>query len=245
MTFYSALLLGIVASLHCAAMCGGLQPVLQQEYLLRSPQQLNRHIFLLNIGRVLTYCLIGVFLSLLGAQLIISADLPHFSRVLRILIGVTIIVIGLQVWFPSKAFFAPIEAITYRFWKHLQPALLLNDAATGSSAAGQSLAMGMIWGLLPCGLVYAVLLTATLSGSVVEGAIIMLGFGLGTLPAMILTGHLFVVFRQWLKHRFIRFAGAGFFVLGGLLIIVAPYLFSEAFLKNNPLLFSTIFCITP
>ena len=95
-----------------------------------------------------------------------------------------IVIVGLQVAFNWRAL-APVEQAGAALWQKIAPAAgRLLPATTIPRALG----LGLLWGWLPCGLVYSVLLIAASSADVVSGASIMIAFGLGTMPAMIMTG---------------------------------------------------------
>jgi sulfite exporter TauE/SafE len=94
-------------------------------------------------------------------------------------------------------------------WRRVQPATKRFLPVRG---VAQAFPLGMLWGWLPCGLVYSVLTMAILSGSATRGAAIMLAFGLGTLPNLMLAGLLLVRFRNVVQGRALRL-GSGLIVL--------------------------------
>jgi sulfite exporter TauE/SafE len=99
-------------------------------------------------------------------------------------------------------------------WRHVQPLLRgLRPAPGASLKPGRMLAAGALWGWLPCGMVYSVLVTAMLSGSAAGGALVMLAFGLGTLPMLLGLGLLGARQRAFLRMRAVRVA-CGALVLG-------------------------------
>ena len=104
---------------------------------------------------------------------------------------------------------ARLEAAGNIVWRRVQP--LLKHLLPMDSAA-KALALGGLWGWVPCGMVYSVLLTAMLSGSAPRGAAVMLAFGLGTLPALLTMGLFGNLLQAWTRHRNIRL-GAGLLVL--------------------------------
>jgi sulfite exporter TauE/SafE len=99
-------------------------------------------------------------------------------------------------------------------WRHVQPLLRHVRPAHGKGfGPGRMLAAGVLWGWLPCGMVYSVLVTAMLSGSAAGGALVMLAFGLGTLPMLLGLGLLGTRLRACLRLRGVRIA-CGALVLG-------------------------------
>jgi sulfite exporter TauE/SafE len=105
---------------------------------------------------------------------------------------------------------ARLEQVGQVLWRRLRPvtALLLPV-----DSHLKLLAMGGLWGALPCGMVYSVLLTAMLSGSALSGAAVMIAFGLGTLPMLLAMGMAGAPLRGWIQRRPVRVA-CGVVVLG-------------------------------
>jgi uncharacterized protein len=96
---------------------------------------------------------------------------------------------------------ARLEALGGALWRRLQP--LLRPLLPMDTPA-RALALGGLWGWVPCAMVYSVLLTAALSGSAARGAAVMLAFGLGTLPMLAGLGMLGAQLRQQLQRRAVR-----------------------------------------
>jgi sulfite exporter TauE/SafE len=107
-----------------------------------------------------------------------------------------------------------IEAMGGHVWKRLSPYFgreLRRDAWFAA------LSGGLLWALLPCGLIYSALATALAGGTTARGALTMLAFGLGTLPNLLLMGRFASELRQWLSQRWLRRA------LGALVIAMGGY----------------------
>lgn len=240
MTFLSALLLGLLASAHCAAMCGGLQSALQQTMVIRSTQQAYIHLLALNFGRLSIYCLAGSLLALLGGSLVDLIDLPQLTRTARIFTAIVLILIGIQLLLPGIRLFNWLEALTRSWWQRIQRYLPNSD----NNRFQQSYLRGLIWGFLPCGLVYSVLLTTVFANDSLQGALIMLGFGLGTLPAMVLTGGLYLHLRTMIRNKAVQIFAGIIFIQGGILIIAAPWFTNMDFMRAYPQLMSGLFCIS-
>ncbi|MEM7359061.1 MAG: sulfite exporter TauE/SafE family protein [Pseudomonadota bacterium] len=240
MTFISAVLLGLLASLHCAGMCGGLQSVLQQPLVIRSRAETNRHLLALNFGRLSIYLLAGLLVSSFGSGLLSWLDVPRLTQIARYLSAGLLVVIGLQLLLSTQRPFAWLERAGAVLWRKIQPNLNILT----SSRLPASYQRGLVWGFLPCGLVYSVLLTTLFAESAIQGGLIMLGFGIGTLPALLLTGNLYMQFRQATQHRSVRAAGGLLFIQGGVLTVAAPYLVSTGFVQAYPQLMSNLFCLS-
>ncbi len=181
LTLAAAFTLGLLGSTHCLAMCGGISAGLGTTGAERG--RLSRSV-LYNLGRILSYTLAGALVGILGWYLGKGLDLMGLSIGLRLALGLLMVGIGLQLALNWRGM-QRIEAVGAVFWRRLAPlAQRLLPARTPLHA----LALGMLWGWLPCGLVYTVLLAATASGTPAHGALVMLAFGLGTLPSMIAVG---------------------------------------------------------
>jgi uncharacterized protein len=220
---YSLIFLGGVAgSWHCVGMCSGFACALGSDPRGRAAA-LGRQLTY-NLGRVTTYCFIGGLVGFLAAGLGTSgADAPPTSgaqRVLAITSGLLMVFIGLQFlgWFRRLA-----GPPGLGFAGHLL-ARWLRDLLRAPGPAAP-LAFGVFNGFLPCPLVYAFAAQAAGTGGALRGLLVMLAFGLGTFPAMLLMGGLGgwlrrdggrgILNSRW-RPRGVAFAGA-FIVLLGLI----------------------------
>ena len=130
----------------------------------------------------MSYAALGVVVASIGSGAV--SVIPGLAAPVRITGGILMVVVGLQVSFNWRLL-AFIEKIGARIWQRLAPhARSLLPATSVPKAFG----LGLFWGWLPCGLVYSVLLLAAASAAPASGALVMIAFGLGTMPAMILTG---------------------------------------------------------
>jgi len=175
----TALGLGFLGSSHCLAMCGGIAGALGMGTGTTAGGGRFALLAGFSAGRITSYAVIGLLLGGLvqwGAGTASTLLTP-----LRLLAGLLLVAMGLYVagWWRGLT---RLEALAMPLWHRLQPfasRLLPVHSLTGS------VALGAIWGWLPCGLVYSTLAWATTSGSAVVAALGMLAFGLGTLPAML------------------------------------------------------------
>lgn len=238
MTFVSALILGLLASLHCAAMCGGLQSALQQPMVIRSQRDNLFHLFALNAGRLSTYVAMGSLVSILGTQFLSFADIPWLTSMARYGAALILVLMGLQLLLSQRKPFAWMERFGAGLWVRAQQYL----PASKRSKLRHSLQRGLIWGFLPCGLVYGVLISTLLLPSATDAAKVMLGFGLGTLPAMLLTGGLYSHFRSLVQNRAVQTVGGVIFVQGGLLMALAPMFSNTDFMHAYPEVLASMFC---
>ncbi|HMJ89213.1 MAG TPA: sulfite exporter TauE/SafE family protein [Candidatus Acidoferrum sp.] len=167
---WTAFVLGLIGSLHCAGMCGPLAMALPVVGNTRLSFTAGRLLY--NAGRLLTYCAIGALFGVLGRSL----SLAGMQRWVSIGAGV-LIFIGLLL--STRAATKLPAWQTVAFLKRTFGALLRQRTF------GSMLLLGAINGLLPCGLVYVAAAGATATGAITTAIVYMIAFGLGTLPVML------------------------------------------------------------
>lgn len=204
----SALLAGLLGSGHCVGMCGGISAALS--FALPAQHRQGWRFWALQLGynggRLLSYSLLGLLLGLLAQQL--PASWLH-SPGPRLLAALMMVLLGLYLAGLSLLL-QKLEGLGARLWRWLQP---LRKKVLPVDTQAKALVAGMLWGLLPCGLVYSALSLALLRADATASALTMLAFGVGTLPALLLAGSLAGQLRQWLQNRHVR-RGAGLVVVG-------------------------------
>ena len=181
-TLFGVFMVGLLGGGHCAGMCGGIVGAVS----LSLPGTRPRLPFLLayNGGRILSYTLAGLLAGAVGAS---SFFLGHIVPVQKILYGVSsvmLVLLGLYlagIWHGVTY----IEGVGSGLWRRLQP---LSKRLLPVRSAWQAVLLGAVWGWLPCGLVYSVLVAALAAGSAWQGGLLMLAFGLGTLPTLLAMG---------------------------------------------------------
>jgi len=204
MEILTAFALGLVGSLHCAGMCGPLALALPHAGNRPTGFFFGRIAY--NLGRIITYCLLGLIFGLLGKTLLLAG----IQRWVSIALGVLLLV-GL---FASRklALWRPVTALVERV-KSAMGFLLRRRSADAL------LTLGLLNGLLPCGLVYVACAGATTTGDLFSGALYMLAFGAGTVPMMLaisLSGKL-VPFT--LRLKLLKAVPVAVFLLASLLIL--------------------------
>lgn len=200
----TAFLAGLMGSAHCVAMCGGIATALGS---VRGGTAPVRHTLLYQLGRISSYGLIGGLAGTLGAAVGLGFEASKWSAVLRIATALMVVLIGLDMALGRAfrpAWLRTPERWGARLWRRIAPA---TRAAQPLPPAARALALGVLWGWLPCGLVYSVLLAAAVSGSAVGGSLTMIAFGIGTLPAM-LTLSYFGARLGFLNGTFARLMGS-------------------------------------
>lgn len=180
----------LVSGWHCALMCGGIAVAIENQVRIVTRQRLMLEQIVMHLGRVAMYVLLGSLAGALGAVIWQQNWLP----VQRFMFALAATLLLVNAWWlargsrnASNRFEAWLTATTAGAWKKLTYSLTQKgrDASHLTTLHGRLMA-GMLWGLVPCGLIYAVLPYAFLAGSAGAGASVMLAFGLGTLPNLLL-----------------------------------------------------------
>jgi sulfite exporter TauE/SafE len=200
-------LVGLLGGSHCMAMCGGIVGALTVGTPAGRPQWPLHLAY--NLGRISSYALAGAVLGAIGsAGLLLNEALP-VQMTLYVLANLMLVALGLYlIGVPQGLTF--LERGGQEVWARIQP---LTRRFLPATSVSRALPLGMLWGFLPCGMVYSVLATALLTGSAVRGAGLMLAFGLGTLPNLLLAGFLLRRFRDVVQGRAVRLV-SGLLVLG-------------------------------
>ncbi|GGP75430.1 sulfite exporter TauE/SafE family protein [Shewanella ulleungensis] len=210
-----AFIVGLMGAAHCFGMCGGLIGAFSTNIPNNGQSRLaNQLRFLLsyNLGRITSYTLAGALVGGSASALGQLFDADIYLLCLRIFAGFMMILTGLyiaQIWFGI----VHIEKVGKVLWRYLQP---LTRKVLPIKHPHQALLAGMVWGWLPCGLVYSTLTWSVASGSALQGALIMLAFGLGTLPALFAAGMAAKTLAQWVQKRAVRLLSGLLLVLFGL-----------------------------
>ena len=214
--YLSAFLVALLGGVHCAAMCGGITGVLTLGLPARvrgSTAALTPYLLGYNFGRIVSYTVAGMLAGGIGAFAVAWPAVNQGQRVLQALAGLMMILLGgyLAGWWRVLD---RLEAVGAVFWRRLEP---LGRRLLPVRSPSQALALGLVWGWLPCGLVYSVLVWALSAGGALEGALLMLSFGLGTLPALLAMGYLVGVLAHFTRQPLVRR------IAGGLVCLVGFY----------------------
>lgn len=211
-TYISAFFVGLFSTIHCLGMCGGIIGALTfslPEKVRNNRSQLISYVSAYNLGRISSYTLAGALAGSLGSQII--ELLPSYGHlILSLFASLLMVGIGLYLagWFPA---FTRIEHIGKPIWKKLEP---ISQKLIPVKGPAHAYVFGAVWGWLPCGLVYTALIWSATASSAKEGALLMLSFGAGTLPAVMIAGILTGWFTRLVRSPYIRtFAGLTIIVL--------------------------------
>lgn len=220
---------GMAGSFHCVGMCGGFACALGRDASGSRLATALRHL-LYNTGRVVSYGFLGGLAGLGASLLAADGHALAGQRLLAMLAGVLMILMALQLLGLLQRLHAPAAG----FIGHSLIAPLRGVLhAPGYSAP---LAFGVFNGFLPCPLVYAFLALAAATGDPLHGALLMGVFGLGTFPAMLLTGGLGSLGYRW-RRRGVRIAGL-FILLLGAITLARGVLPLDAHDGHGPSIFS-------
>lgn len=179
-------MVGLLGSAHCFGMCGGIAAAMGAGSIEPGDskwQALGKALFF-NLGRIGSYALLGAIVGTLVGSVGHIVELKQWALWLRLLTALMIFLIGLQ-YVTNKSYLGWLERGGGKLWYKLtQMMRVKRSSKTASFPLWNTFRTGLLWGWLPCGLVYTVLLTAAASGETLPAALIMLAFGVGTLPAL-------------------------------------------------------------
>jgi hypothetical protein len=202
----SAFIVGLLGGVHCVGMCGGIVGALS----LGLPPDRNLPILLAyNAGRISSYALAGALMGALGFYFSGLLPVQLAQRVLLTFAGLFLILMGLYLagWWNALS---RLERAGGLLWRRIEP---LGRGLLPVRSVRHALLLGLLWGWLPCGLVYSALVWTVSAGGAVEGAMLMLAFGLGTLPNLLLMGVAASQLGRWVRQPVVR-------ALAGALVIV-------------------------
>lgn len=206
---FAALLMALAGSGHCMMMCGGIAGAFAG--------QINaRQLLVYNLGRIASYAIAGAIIG--GTFAEVAGLTDNGLVVLRIVASIVIIAFGLYLgqWWLGLRY---LEKLGQPIWRRLQP---LAKTFRQQRSYPALWAAGMLWGWLPCGLVYSALSWSAVSGSATQGAALMAAFGIGTLPSMFAFGWLSRQLQQLLQSLgFRQFMGAVMVLYGLWTLIIA------------------------
>jgi hypothetical protein len=210
----AAFIIGLFSTIHCIGMCGGLVGAMMMSLdpqIRLQPSRLVLFTFAYNSGRIFSYAVAGLLIGWFGEALSDTIMPENGIEIFRFIASLMIVAMGLYIagWFPQ---FARIEKLGMPIWKFLQP---LGQRLLPVSNLVQAFLFGTIWGWLPCGLVYYMLLMSPAADGAVNSSLFMLVFGLGTLIPLMVTGFLsgrMSLFRNSKKIRYM--SGITLIILG-------------------------------
>ncbi len=217
-TIVAALLAGFFGSTHCIGMCGAIVTLLESPTTTETRVNPWLRRVLYNLGRMVFYVLLGGVAGFGGVMLSKTSGMFNGLQALRLLAALLVIAIGLNLLFDWRLT-RVLESAGAGLWRRVSG---LARHVLPASTPGRAFLAGMIWGALPCGLVYSVVAIAATSGSPAAGAAVMLAFGAGTAPAMLAVGASAERFRRLRANTRLRRIGGLIIILLGLAAL-APF----------------------
>ncbi len=202
--YLALFLVGLLGGTHCVGMCGGIVGALS----LGAPARWSMHLAY-NAGRIISYAAAGALAGALGAASLSLDGQAPVRLTLYLLANLMLVALGLYLLGVTRAL-AFTERAGQHLWRLIQP---LTRRFLPARTIAQAFPLGLLWGWLPCGLVYSALATALSAGSPERGALLMLAFGLGTLPKLLLAGILLARLNEFVRRPVVRIA-SGLLVLG-------------------------------
>ena len=201
--FLAAFLIGLSGGVHCFGMCGGivgaltlgLPPAPDHPLWTRLP-----YLLAYNGGRMASYVVAGALAGGVGAWAAHLIAMHHAQLGLQLLAGLFMMLLGLYLagWWPILR---RLEQAGGVLWRQIEP---LGRRWLPVRTPAQALGIGLVWGWLPCGLVYSVLIWAMSAGGALNGALLLLCFGLGTLPTLLAMGAVAATLAGFIRKPAVR-----------------------------------------
>ena len=203
-------LVGLLGGTHCLGMCGGIVTALTVQ-MPRDRPRWSLHLAY-HAGRITTYAVAGALAGGLGAGALLLGGALPVQVVLYVMAQLMLVALGLYLLGVSR-YLEVFERAGRALWRRIQPAA---SAFFPIRTVPRGYAAGLLWGLLPCGLVYSVLVTALVAGGAVNGALVMLAFGAGTLPSLLAAAAVFPALQRIRRGQLARRAAGGIVIAFGL-----------------------------
>lgn len=217
LTLVAAFMIGLLGSTHCIGMCGGIVGALTMglpESTRRSPLKLLPYLLTYNIGRLLSYALAGLLVGLLANTASKFFQIGSFP-IGGIVGGLFMVALGIYIggWLQTMA---PLERAGGYLWRQIEP---FGRRFMPVKSTPQALALGLVWGWLPCGLVYSTLAWAATAGNPVDSAMLLLAFGAGTLPMLLVMGSFAERLQYFTRHKWTRYVAGILLIVFGAIIL--------------------------
>jgi uncharacterized protein len=209
-TYISAFAAGLLGGVHCIGMCGGIVGALSFGVAQhQSSTRLYAILLAYNLARITSYVLAGALLGGVAALALHWLDIRVLQKILHWVAALFMLLLGMYLagWWAALVH---IEKAGSVLWKNIEP---LARRLLPVQTIAQAFALGLLWGWLPCGLVYSVLIWSVASANAMDGALLMLCFGLGTLPNLMAMGVFAQRLNRWVRNSRVRQL-AGVMVMG-------------------------------
>lgn len=212
-TYISAFLIGLLGGVHCVAMCGGIVGALSFGVSPENGRAPWSYLLAYNVARISSYTLAGALMGGISWLAGRWFEVHLWQQGLQFVAGLFMLALGLYIagWWRGLA---KVEQAGGWFWRRIEP---LGRHLLPVHSVSQAFVLGLLWGWLPCGLVYSVLIWAIASGSPIEGSGLLLSFGLGTLPNLLAMGAFALALRRLVQRTWLRRLAGGLIIGFGLL----------------------------
>lgn len=202
-SYITAFAVGLMGGVHCIGMCGGIVGALSfgvNTQTSTARLSLLKILMAYNSGRLFSYTLMGGLMGSIGWLVTNWLQIHQLQLFLQLIAGVFMLLLGLYLagWWTVLA---RLERLGQYFWKFIEP---MGKKFLPVTSLPQALMLGMFWGWLPCGLVYSVLIWSVSAASFQQGALLMLSFGLGTLPNLLAMGVFANQLNRWVRKTRVR-----------------------------------------
>lgn len=212
LNYPAAFFIGLLGGAHCIGMCGGIMGALSFSVPPEKRTTLNIFPLLLgfNLGRVLSYTLAGALIGILSW--LATDQFYQIGLIMRYLASLMLVLLGLYLagW---SSLLRKLENLGGKLWGLIQPAI---KGLMPVTTPLQALTIGMLWGWIPCGLVYSTLVWAATAPQWQQSASIMFFFGLGTFPTLMTTGLFLEKTQQLIQSHGFRSSAGILIILFGL-----------------------------
>ena len=217
LTLVAAFMIGLLGSTHCIGMCGGIVGALTMglpKSTRQSVLKLLPYLLTYNVGRLLSYSLAGLIIGLLSSTMSDFFQIGRFP-VGGIVGGLFMVALGIYIggWLQTMTW---LERLGGYFWRQIEP---VGRRFMPVNSPLHALGLGFIWGWLPCGLVYSTLALAATSANAVNSAMLMLAFGVGTLPVLLVMGSFADKLQSFTRNKWTRYIAGILLIAFGAMIL--------------------------
>jgi uncharacterized protein len=202
-TYLTAFAIGLMGGVHCIGMCGGIVSALgfsvnRHSGATRLP--LIKILLSYNFGRLFSYTLAGGLMGSIGWMASNWLQIHQIQLILQLFAAIFMLLLGLYLsgWWTVLVH---VEHVGKFIWRWIEP---LGKKFLPVNSMAEAFMLGLLWGWLPCGLVYSVLIWSVSAGSFEQGALLMLSFGLGTLPNLLAMGVFADQLNKWVRKTKVR-----------------------------------------
>ncbi len=217
LTLAAAFMIGLLGSTHCIGMCGGIVGALTMglpDATRRSAWRMLPYLLAYNSGRLLSYATAGLVVGF------ISQSAGEFFQIRYpvggIVGGVFMLALGIYIagWYPTMQ---SLEKLGGKLWQRIEP---FGRKLMPVTSLPQALGLGALWGWLPCGLVYSTLAWSAAATSATQSALLMLAFGLGTLPMLLTMGGVAHKIQAFTRNKWTRYVAGALLIAFGVMILI-------------------------